>query len=83
MKNKQDGLNSMKDYTMKNVKNLETAIGNIQNQVQSGGNVYIKKKKECINDLYNKIKLLNRHVTGVQNEDERERDQNIYIYSKQ
>ena len=47
MKNKQDGLNSMKDYTMKNVKNLETAIGNIQNQVQSGGNVYIKKKKNA------------------------------------
>lgn len=40
----------------------------------------LKKKKECINDLYNKIKLLNRHVIGVPKEDERERDQKkIYI----
>ena len=40
----------------------------------------LKTKKECINDMYNKIKLLNRHVIGVPKEDERERDQKKYIF---
>lgn len=45
------------------------------------GETYIYfKKKAYINDLCDKINLLNRHVIGVPKEDERKREQKKYIF---